>query len=311
MSVQASAWVIQNSQHKGSDLLCLLMIANHAHSDGTNAFPSVPTLAKECRMSSRQITRIIQNLQGSGELLVQRSEGRHAHTFTVVMEALIQPIKPDPANMSPSQNGNNLASTLPTCHGNPDISHTPTLPTCHGNPDISHTPTLTYSTFNPDISDTCIYDAPASEFEPSFEPSFEPQRGRVADAPPPPVKQSQPKPYSAELMAFWEAYPAGGRARGSQSTTNEAWAKLTPSDRDAAGRGLTAALSHSQFVAYPPAPDRWLKQRRWETFLDGLPLDAPLPSAPARPVPAVKAGAASTAEYYANRVDDILRNSQT
>jgi len=127
----------------------------------------------------------------------------------------------------------------------------------------------------------------------------------------PPGGGNGAKPYSAELTAFWEAYPAGGRARGSQSTTSAAWAKLTPSDRDAAGRGLTVALSNSQFVAYPPAPDRWLKQRRWETFLDGLPMDAPLPTAPARPVSAVKAGATSTAEYYTARLDGILKNSHS
>ena len=179
MSVQASAWVIQNSQHKGSDLLCLLMIANHAHSDGTNAFPSVPTLAKECRMSARQITRIIQNLEGSGELRVQRSEGRHAHTFTVVMQALVQPLKPDPANLSPSKNGNNLA---------------PTLPTCQGNPDISHTPTLTNPTFNPDIFDTCIYDAPALDLEPSIEPSIEKnKRGETPCARPAKVERIRKK----------------------------------------------------------------------------------------------------------------------
>ena len=134
---------------------------------------------------------------------------------------------------------------------------------------------------------------------------------REDKTPLPPSGGDGAKSYSAELTAFWEAYPAGGRARGSQSTTSAAWAKLTPSDRDAAGRGLTVALSNSQFVAYPPAPDRWLKQRRWETFLDGLPMDAPLPTAPARPVSAVKAGATSTAEYYTARLDGILKNSHS
>ena len=292
MSVQASAWVIQNSQHKGSDLLCLLMIANHAHSDGTNAFPSVPTLAKECRMSARQITRIIQNLETSGELRVQRSEGRHAHTFTVVMQKATPPPKSDPDILSPSQT---------------NMSAPPTLTNCHRNPDICVTPTLTYSTPNPDIFDAPIYDAPASDFEPSFEPSLEPsEKERGADAPPPPVKFSPSKAYPQELKAFWASYPAEGRARGGISETNAVWEKMTVSDREAAKLGLTAAASNLQFCTYPPAPHRWLKAKRWETFLDGLPIDAPLLSPPPRPVSAVKAGAASSAEYYTNRLDGIL-----
>jgi len=129
---------------------------------------------------------------------------------------------------------------------------------------------------------------------------------RADKAPLPPGGGNGAKPYSAELTAFWSIYPSQGRARGSLNTTNAAWANLTPSDRDAAGRGLTAALSHSQFMAFPPAPHRWLKERRWETFLDGLPIDAPLLSPPPRPVSAVKAGAASSAEYYTARIDGIL-----
>jgi hypothetical protein len=85
MSVQATSWVIENSIHKGSALLLLMMIANHAHADGTNAFPSIETLAKECRMSTRQISRLVDALEGSGELIVERSPGRKAHNYAIKM----------------------------------------------------------------------------------------------------------------------------------------------------------------------------------------------------------------------------------
>ena len=86
MSVQAFSHVINHSTHKGGELLCLMMIANHAHADGTNAFPSLRTLAGECRMSERQIRRIIDKLETSGELLVDRGIGRgNVHNFSVVM----------------------------------------------------------------------------------------------------------------------------------------------------------------------------------------------------------------------------------
>ncbi len=87
MSVQAMSWVIEHSRHKGAELLCLLMIANHAHADGTNAFPSIETLARECRMSERQIKRIIQKLEESGELRVERGVGRgNVNYYVIVMD---------------------------------------------------------------------------------------------------------------------------------------------------------------------------------------------------------------------------------
>lgn len=85
MSVQATAWVIQHSEHKGSNLLLLIMIANHAHADGTGAWPSVSTLAKECRMSERQIKRMLPELDASGELVVFWSKGRRAHEYAIAM----------------------------------------------------------------------------------------------------------------------------------------------------------------------------------------------------------------------------------
>ncbi|MBX3297446.1 MAG: helix-turn-helix domain-containing protein [Acidobacteria bacterium] len=85
MSVQAQSWVIEHSQHKGSELLLLLMIANHAHADGTNAFPSLKLLAKECRMSRRQIARLVKTLETSGELQVHR-RGTRTNSYSIRME---------------------------------------------------------------------------------------------------------------------------------------------------------------------------------------------------------------------------------
>lgn len=69
------SWVIEHSKQKGSSFVVLLMIANHAHSDGTNAFPSYDTIARESRISHRQVTRIIPKLEASGELVIDRHGG--------------------------------------------------------------------------------------------------------------------------------------------------------------------------------------------------------------------------------------------
>lgn len=97
------------------------MIANHAHADGTNAFPSVETLAKECRMSERQISRILPRLEQSGELKIERSAGRLSHRYAIPCL-----LNPDKMSTLDSPNPDNLST-------------------------LDQDPTLTYSTLNPDI----------------------------------------------------------------------------------------------------------------------------------------------------------------
>jgi hypothetical protein len=62
LSVQAISWVIEQSKHKGNSFVVLLMIANHAKSDGTGAWPSIKTLSKESRISERTVQRCIHRL---------------------------------------------------------------------------------------------------------------------------------------------------------------------------------------------------------------------------------------------------------
>src|SRR5579863_4006594 len=69
------SWVIEKSRHKGSEFVVLLMIANHAHSDGTGAWPAAETLARESRITARHVVRIIPKLEASGELEVHKGAG--------------------------------------------------------------------------------------------------------------------------------------------------------------------------------------------------------------------------------------------
>lgn len=93
------AWVIEHSQQTGIGFVTLLMIANHANAEGKKAFPSMKTLAKECRLSLRTIQRTIIKLEASGELEVDRSSGRASHSYSlplmpnVVTESTLPPRK--------------------------------------------------------------------------------------------------------------------------------------------------------------------------------------------------------------------------
>ena len=55
-------WVWRFSPHSGSALLVLLALADCAHDDGTNAYPSVATLATKCRLKERQIQHILHDV---------------------------------------------------------------------------------------------------------------------------------------------------------------------------------------------------------------------------------------------------------
>ena len=87
MSIQAMAWVIDNSQQTGHGFVTLLMIANHANAEGKKSWPSMKTLARECRLSVRTIQRVILKLEASGELLVDRSAGRSCHSYSIPLMA--------------------------------------------------------------------------------------------------------------------------------------------------------------------------------------------------------------------------------
>jgi hypothetical protein len=120
MSAQAWSYVVKNSRQKGGALLLLLMIANHAHADGSNAYPSVKTLAAECRMSVRQVIRLVALLEKSGELIVERSRGGRRHNYAINMAF-------NPDKVSPSNTDKKSGSTLTSATANTDKSCKPTL----------------------------------------------------------------------------------------------------------------------------------------------------------------------------------------
>jgi hypothetical protein len=94
MSVQAISWVIDHSQHKGSRLVVLLMIANHAHGDGTGSFPSLETLARESRITTRQVTTILGILERSREVIIEQGKGPHkSNLYTLPLQQHTLPLE--------------------------------------------------------------------------------------------------------------------------------------------------------------------------------------------------------------------------
>jgi hypothetical protein len=80
------SWVWEQSRAEGTDRLILLAIADYAHDDGTEAFPSVATLAEKAKVSERTVQRSIRSLVLLGELQVEQNAGRRgANVYTIRM----------------------------------------------------------------------------------------------------------------------------------------------------------------------------------------------------------------------------------
>lgn len=87
------AWVFEQSLSEGTDRLVLLAIADQARRDGTNAYPSIRSLAEMANVSVRTVQRSIRSLIELGELRVEHNAGgardlrddRRPNRYTILM----------------------------------------------------------------------------------------------------------------------------------------------------------------------------------------------------------------------------------
>ena len=95
MSVRCITRVLDSSRHAGTELLMLVVLADYSDDDG-NSYPAVASLARKCRMTSRNAIYILNRLQASSELRVLKNEGPKGTNRYRIMLALLgeQPLKP-------------------------------------------------------------------------------------------------------------------------------------------------------------------------------------------------------------------------
>lgn len=87
MSIKVQSYVWENSKADGSALLLLLAIADHAHDDGTGAWPSVAALARKCRQGERNTRYLLRKLEEMGELRTDIGGGPHGcNSFSIPLE---------------------------------------------------------------------------------------------------------------------------------------------------------------------------------------------------------------------------------
>ena len=77
MSIRVMTHVWDCGQYNGSKLLLLLALADFAHDDGGNVYPSVDTLAQKTRCDRRTVQRNLRQLEGEGAILLVTPATRH------------------------------------------------------------------------------------------------------------------------------------------------------------------------------------------------------------------------------------------
>ena len=138
MSIKVMSKVWELSEQKGSKLLLLLAIADHAADDGY-CWPGTKLLAKKIRMSVRSVLRAIKVLEADGELHVIRGNVNNRYVVLagltgddlrdVLIAHKVEPPTPtgdklSPVKMSPGDTGGAIGDTHVTsevtqpCHPN-------------------------------------------------------------------------------------------------------------------------------------------------------------------------------------------------
>lgn len=85
MSVKIMAEVWEHAQAKGSELLLLLALADHADSTTAECWPSVKRLAKMIRMSERNTQYLLRKLQAEEHIVIQlRSSPRKTNLYRIL-----------------------------------------------------------------------------------------------------------------------------------------------------------------------------------------------------------------------------------
>lgn len=95
MSIHVTNWVLNHSTARRGARLVLLVIAESAEHDGSNAWPSVETIATRANMSERAVQYALRQLERGGHIITEihaggpktRRADRRTNSYQVVMDS--------------------------------------------------------------------------------------------------------------------------------------------------------------------------------------------------------------------------------
>jgi len=105
MSVEAINDALASSITSKTDLLVILVLANHENGVTRQCNPSVPRVAKQCRLSERAVYKALARLEKGGHLSHIPGRGLHnSNDYRLHPKPEPRSLKPEPG--SPKQEGN-------------------------------------------------------------------------------------------------------------------------------------------------------------------------------------------------------------
>jgi hypothetical protein len=88
VSGYVTGWVLKHSDAQGAARLVLIVLADHASSDGTNSWPSVDTIQHEARLKSRRsVQNSLRQLEDAGAIVADGQGAKGQTNWTVVVGA--------------------------------------------------------------------------------------------------------------------------------------------------------------------------------------------------------------------------------
>lgn len=95
MSIHVSSLVWKLNCHHGTKLV-LLKLADHAKDDGSDVFPAIPTVARECGCTDRTVQRVVKLAIKIGWLSEEPSPGNRPNRYRFDLNALRSPVESRP-----------------------------------------------------------------------------------------------------------------------------------------------------------------------------------------------------------------------
>jgi hypothetical protein len=97
-------WVLDHSEATGGARLVLIVLAEHAHADGGEAFPSVDTIAHRTRMSRRGVQESLRRLEAEGHIVSDGVSRKGTKVYRVLMSEQGGADRAPRADRAPAQN---------------------------------------------------------------------------------------------------------------------------------------------------------------------------------------------------------------
>lgn len=114
-------WVWEHSKARGSELLCLLALADYANDEG-EAYPGVKRLAQRCRVNKRAVQKILHKLGEVGEIEVLPNKGISTKTGNTNFYKLSKYIQGVSYSSPLTRQGVSHSSPPGVSHSSPDPS---------------------------------------------------------------------------------------------------------------------------------------------------------------------------------------------